>query len=441
MDIIIVIIKKGSVFTMDYKNFEQKLIHTRRDFHTYPEAGWLEFRTCSIIAQRLEALGWVVKTGLDVIDPASVMGRPSEEIIASNITRAISQGANPEWITRLNGYTGLTAELDTGLPGPVVALRFDMDCVEVQEDNSPSHRPKHEGFSSVNTGLCHSCGHDAHMAIGLGVAEVLMSERDNLKGKVRLIFQPGEEGCRGAYAMTQKGVVDDADYFLAMHIGMGVPSGVFALNTLGYLATTKIDADFTGVPAHAAASPHKGRNALLAACSAALGLHGIAPHSDGTMRINVGKLNAGSGRNVIADHASMRIETRGETQDIADYVYSRAVEVLKGSAMMYGVDVNITKAGEGTTAEGSPELVKLAGEAVRGLGIFERVDDVMHAGASEDATWFMRRVQSHGGMATYLGLGSNITAPHHNGKFDIDEGAIINGVMALTAITERLMSS
>ena len=158
------------------------------------------------------------------------------------------------------------------------------------------------------------------------------------------------------------------------------------------------------------------------------------------MRINVGTLNAGTGRNVIADHASMRIETRGETQEIADYVYSRAVEVLKGAAMMYGAEVKISKAGEGTTAEGSAEMMRISGETVRGLGIFSEVEDTVFAGASEDATWFMRRVQSHGGQAVYLGLGSDITAPHHNGRFDIDESVMINGVKALTAITERLMS-
>ena len=420
-------------------DFEQKLIHTRRDFHSYPESGWLEFRTCSLIAKRLADLGYAVHAGQEVIDIPSVMGRPSEEIISQNITRAFSQGADSEWLERLHRFTGLTAELDTHKPGQVIALRFDMDCVEVNEDSSDSHRPAKENFLSKNPGLTHACGHDAHMTIGLGLAEVLMSEKDSLCGKIRFIFQPGEEGCRGAYAMTQKGILDDADYFLAMHIGMNQPSGFFGLNAKGYLATTKLDAKFTGVPAHAAASPQSGRNALLAACSAALGLHSIAPHSEGSMRINVGTLNAGSGRNVIADSAVMKIETRGETQEIAEYVYSRAVEILTGAAKMYGVDVEITKAGESTTSEGSPELVKLAGEAVRELAIFDRVDDIFHVGGSEDAAWMMRRVQAHGGKALYLGLGSDIKAPHHNGKFDIDESVMIKGVKALEAIVKKIM--
>ena len=160
---------------------------------------------------------------------------------------------------------------------------------------------------------------------------------------MRLIFQPGEEGCRGAWAMTQKGVVDGSDYFLALHIGGGVPSGTFGLNSLGYLCTTKFDAHFTGRPAHAAGAPHEGRNALLAAAAVALGLHTIAPHRDGAMRVNVGVLNAGMGRNVIAEHAEMKVETRGENQEVADYVYARAVEVLKGATAMYGTTVTLVK--------------------------------------------------------------------------------------------------
>ena len=425
---------------MDYKSLEAKLIRYRRDFHTYPESGWLEFRTCSLIAQRLESMGWQIKYGLDVIDIDSVMGRPNENIISENIKRAVNQGGIQEIITKFHGYTGLLAELDTKKPGPVIALRFDMDCVEVQESNSESHRPFHEKFSSVNPGWTHACGHDAHMSIGLGVAEALMNDRDKLCGRIKLIFQPGEEGCRGAYAMMKKGIVDDVDYFLAMHIGMNVPSGVFGINSEGYLATTKIDVEFTGIPAHAAASPQEGKNALLASCIAALGLHSIAPHSDGSMRINVGTLNAGTGRNVIADKSIMKVETRGETKEIADYVYSRAVEVIEGAAKMYGVDVKVTKAGEGTAAKGSEDFAELTGEIVRDTEIFDVVEDVIHVGGSEDATWFMRRVQEHGGKALYLGLGSEIKAPHHNGKFDIDESVMIKGVKALVTITERLMN-
>ncbi|MBR1672627.1 MAG: amidohydrolase [Fretibacterium sp.] len=426
---------------MNWRELEAEMIRTRRDLHRYPEAAWTEFRTSSLVAERLERLGYRPRVGAAVINQGAVMGRPSEEEIDRHIRRAVMQGGNEGWIKEMGRYPGVVAELDTGKPGPTVALRFDIDCVDVDEDTSSDHRPVREGFASLNPHLMHACGHDAHTAIGLGVAETLIAREGLLKrGRVRLIFQPGEEGCRGAYAMTQGGVVDGVDFFLAMHIGGGVPTGTFGLNSLGYLATTKFDARFTGVPAHAAGAPHMGHNALLAAAAAALGLHTIAPHSGGAMRLNVGVLQAGTGRNVIAADALMKVETRGETQDIADYVYNRAVEVLDGAAAMYGVKVELTKAGQGTTARGDEPLVRRAAEAVRALNLFKCVEETVRAGGSEDATWMMRRVQQNGGEATYMALGSDIAAPHHNGRFDLDERSLLLGVRAMTSIAEALLA-
>ena len=424
---------------MDLKELERRMIETRRDLHRFPEPAWTEFRTSALVAARLEELGYAPRAGREVIDEGSVMGRPSEAEIDQEIARAVEQGGDRGWIERMGRYTGVTADLDTGRPGPTLAFRFDMDCVDVGEDTSPDHRPAKEGFASVNPCRMHACGHDAHTAIGLGVAELLAEMKGRLCGRVRLIFQPGEEGCRGAYAMMKKGVVDDVDFFLAMHIGGGVPTGTFGLNSLGYLATTKLDARFTGVPAHAAGAPHMGRNALLAAATAALGLHSIAPHRDGAMRLNVGVLQAGTGRNVVPAEALMKVETRGETQEVADYVYGRAEEVLKGAATMYGVRVELSKAGEGTTARGDEELIRRVGAALRASGLFRNVLDVVRAGGSEDATWFMRRVQERGGEAVYMALGADIAAPHHNGRFDVDERGMLPGARAMAAIAESLL--
>ena len=424
---------------MDLKELERRMIETRRDLHRFPEPAWTEFRTSALVAARLEELGYAPRAGREVIDEGSVMGRPSEEQIDREIARAVEQGGDRGWIERMGRYTGVTADLDTGRPGPTLAFRFDMDCVDVGEDTSPDHRPAKEGFASVNPCRMHACGHDAHTAIGLGVAELLAEMKGRLCGRVRLIFQPGEEGCRGAYAMMKKGVVDDVDFFLAMHIGGGVPTGTFGLNSLGYLATTKLDVRFTGVPAHAAGAPHMGRNALLAAATAALGLHSIAPHRDGAMRLNVGVLQAGTGRNVVPAEALMKVETRGETQEVADYVYGRAEEVLKGAAAMYGVRVELSKAGEGTTARGDEDLIRRVGAALRASGLFRNVLDVVRAGGSEDATWFMRRVQERGGEAVYMALGADITAPHHNGRFDVDERGMLPGARAMAAIAESLL--
>jgi aminobenzoyl-glutamate utilization protein A len=134
----------------------------------------------------------------------------------------------------------------------------------------------------------------------------------------------------------------------------------------------------------------------------------------------------------------MKAETRGQTQHIADYVYKRAQEILQGAAAMYETEVTVTKTGAGTDAVGDAPLAAKVGEAIRESGLFREVLETVQGGGSEDATWMMRRVQELGGQATYLALGSDITAPHHNGCFDIDETSMILGVKALVAIVGKL---
>ena len=129
-------------------------------------------------------------------------------------------------------------------------------------------------------------------------------------------FQPAEEGTRGARAMVAAGALDDVDYFTAIHIGTGVPAGTVICGSDNFMATTKFDVNFTGVAAHAGGKPEDGRNALLAAAQAALALHSIAPHSEGASRVNVGVMQAGSGRNVVPEiRPAMQLEAWCAEQD------------------------------------------------------------------------------------------------------------------------------
>lgn len=123
------------------------------------------------------------------------------------------------------GFTGIVATLDTGKPGPTLAFRVDMDALDLNEDLTEQHRPHAEGFSSCNAHMMHACGHDGHTAIGLGLAHILKQFQSQLTGRIKIIFQPAEEGTRGAKSMATAGVVDDVDFFVAIHIGTGVPKG------------------------------------------------------------------------------------------------------------------------------------------------------------------------------------------------------------------------
>lgn len=292
--------------------------------------------------------------------------------------------------------------LDTQRLGPTQAFRFDLDALPIVESSEGDHRPYQAGFHSLNQGSMHACGHDGHTTIGLGMAELLSQFSSQLCGKIKLIFQPAEEGVRGAQSMVEAGVVDDVDRLVATHLGLGHPSGHVICAADGFLATTKLDVRFSGKAAHAGGQPEVGQNALLAAAKATLGLR-HRPHSQGAARINVGQLHAGSGRNIIADSALLRLETRGATEDINHYMENRAFEVLKGAAAMQGVDVSIERVGAASACAASPALVDKIAACLGGYpGITQLVKHDVTASGSEDATSLMARVMEHGGQASYM---------------------------------------
>ncbi|MGI2328138.1 amidohydrolase [Planococcus sp. YIM B11945] len=412
---------------------KQQLVEWRRDFHQYPEQGFLEMRTASIVAAELDRLGFKLRTGREVMVSKEMMGRPSVKTVAAHAEWAEQNGANPDYFGLfLDGFTGIVADWETGKEGPVTAFRFDMDALPIFESDDADHLPEKEGFRSVAPGSMHACGHDGHTSIGLGLANLMAENADQFTGTIRIIFQPAEEGVRGAKSMTAAGVVDDVDRFIAVHLGTGVPHRHFVAAANGFLATTKMNVSFRGMASHAGAQPQDGRNALLAAASAALNIHAISRHSNGASRVNVGELHAGSGRNIIADTADMKIETRGANSSINHYVKEQAIAVIKGAAQMYGVDYEIDVAGEAINCDSTLALAEKLAEAAKGSPFIDEVvlEDNSSAG-SEDATYFMERVKAHGGEATYCIVGTDLAAGHHNKLFDINEESLFAGVDVL----------
>ncbi len=415
----------------------------RRDFHKFAESGWVEFRTASIVASKLSSWGFEVKAGREVIKEEARMGVPPLAFLKAQEQRALSQGADEEWLPAFSGgFTGVVGILDSGKPGPTVAFRVDMDALDLQESGDADHPPVAGDFVSVNDKMMHACGHDAHTSIGLGLAYVLSQRKEELHGRVKLIFQPAEEGVRGAKAMVEAGVVDDVDALFATHIGTGVPLGEVVCGAQGYLATTKMDVVYTGVASHAGGNPEEGRNALLAAASAAMNLHAISRHSGGNSRINVGVLEAGSGRNIIPNHATLKLETRGDTSEVNEYILARALDVIHGSAKMYGVESKIEIVGKAGSSDPSPELLPYIRSQASNVQGVESVVDTTSAGGSEDATYLMERVKENGGLASYLLFGTTLAAGHHNERFDIDEEVMKIAVktLALCAINARELS-
>lgn len=420
----------------------KRAIWRRRDFHKYPELAWLEYRTASLVARHLRDYGFGLKLGQEVLQADARSGLPDQVALQQGYQKAMEEGGDPEFLPQLkDGFTAVVGEL-TGLqPGPTIAVRVDMDALPIPEAEALNHAPYREGFGSCRSGVMHACGHDAHTAVGLGLAEVLSAHQEQLKGKVKLIFQPGEEGGRGAEPMVAAGVVDDVDYFVAVHVGLGLPSSTLCPVVEGWLASAKFDAHFRGQAAHAAFRPDEGKNALLAAAQAALGLHSISRHHGGASRVNAGVLQAGTGRNVIADTALLQAEVRGANPEVQQYMENRAQEVIRGAAQLHGVDVELKSVGRTTTAACDLPLAKLVAQAAsRTEGLRVDLSPVI-VGASEDATFFMRRVQERGGQATYIGFGTELASGHHTPTFDINEADIPKAIEALVRVVLELSQS
>ena len=428
-----------SNITKEASQLADKLIGLRRDFHRHAESGFIEYRTASIVAATLTELGYEVKIGSECQVAAERMGLPSQEELDLQYIRALEQGAISPYVEKMQGgMTAVVGILHCG-DGPVVGMRFDMDAVDMPE--TTKYRAALEGFNSLNSFAMHSCGHDSHTAIGLGVAELLMAHKDELKGTVKLIFQPAEEGVRGAKSIVSSGILDDVKYLLAGHVASGSPVGTIYPGRNGMLATYKLDAIFRGAPAHAGGQPQAGRNALLAGASAVTSLLAIPRHSGGATRINIGRFNSGTGRNVIPDEAHLALETRGATSELNQFVYDYAIRILENTALMHGCELEIKAMGGAKNAFSDEALMQIVGRVANELGCFKEVmTEAGGGGGSEDYTYMMERVQANGGLATFIGIGAMSSGGgHHTSEFDIDESCIDTSAALFTAVALDIM--
>lgn len=406
-------------------------VETRRRLHAHPEVGWCEFRTTALVADRLRELGYEVAVGPDAVDTDAGTTRPDEEVIAEHATRAVEAGVDAALVERLReGGTGVVASLRRG-DGPVAGLRVDMDALPVRESDADDHRPAREGFASEAPGVMHACGHDGHTAIGLGVAERVADA--DFDGTVRLFFQPAEEGGGGGRAMAASGHLDDVDLLVALHLGLGVPTGT-VVTSLEFLAVSGHDVTFTGRAAHSAAAPEEGRNALLAAATATQNLYSISRHAEGATRINVGTLDAGTAGNVVPESAEMSVVTRGETDDLCTYVEERMREVVRGAATTHGVEAEVTTRGRTVSADHDPATAERVAAAVETANVdgVDTVETHRAVSGSEDACYLMQRVRDHGGAATYVGVGTDLADAHHTASFDVDEASLAVGIESMT---------
>jgi aminobenzoyl-glutamate utilization protein A len=413
----------------EVSEWSEKLIQYRRLFHRYPEPGWLTFFSTVFVAEHLKRAGYEVYVGKEILRDEKLMDAPDEaeidcyEELAKKFALEAGIAKYDYWLSRMEHMTGVVAVLDTKREGITKAFRFDMDALFVEESIDEERKPVKENFCSRYPGVSHACGHDGHMALGLTLAERLAGIKQQLSGKYLFIFQPAEEGVRGASAFCNQWHFGKVDQLFCCHIGFA-PKDTFVAGAKGFLATTKFDADFYGKTAHAGLAPERGRNALLAAATAAVAMQEIKRPEGGITRLNVGQLSGGEARNVIPARAQMKIETRGETAQLNAYMKEQALECIRQAAKKYQVRYEITYRGQSLSAASDKMLSEEVLEIAKKCGEFQDYEITRDFGASDDGAVFMDMVQRQGGQAVFMLLGTALHALHHESEFDFSESVL-----------------
>lgn len=387
-------------FLTEAEALRDDLIAIRRDLHMHPELGFEEVRTSRMVAERLSALGYEVVTG---VGKSGVVG--------------LLQGAQSGERT--------------------VLLRFDMDALPIQEENEVPYR-------SQTPGVMHACGHDAHVAVGIGVATLLARHRDVFAGTVKLMFQPAEEGRGGADAMIADGLLETpkVDVALALHVSSTHPTGTAVVRSGALLAAGDLfEIEVRGRGGHGA-RPHETVDAVLVASQIVVALQSIVARGvdpDETAVVTVGSIQAGEAGNVIADSALMRGTMRSFSPDVHAFLRRRVQEVAEGVAAALGAkaEFRVLIGFDATVcAEGPTAVVYDA--AARVLGA-DRINTTYRTTGSEDFSAVLKRIP---GNFFFLGARDDargLNYPHHHPRFDIDDGCLPQGVAILCDAAVRCL--
>jgi len=389
---------------------EKKVIEWRRIFHQYPELSNMEEKTGARIAEFLRGLGLEVTTGV--------------------------------------ARTGVVGVLRTGKPGPVVALRADMDALPVEERNDlPFASKERTMYNNRETSVMHACGHDSHMAILMAVAEILVQNKADLKGTVKFIFQPAEEGAGtilgGAELMVKEGVLENpkVDAIFGLHIQSTVPSGTIHYRPGALMAAPDF---FTitvkGKGAHGA-TPWDGVDPLVVGSQIVMGIQTIVSRQLEITKepavITVGKFNSGNRENIIPESAEMGGTIRTFDKKMQQQVHEKLRTTAMNIAESAGATAEVVITSGSPVTYNDPALTTMMApslERAAGAGNTLSVSPVTMA---EDFSVFQQSVP---GLFFFIGGMKPGTDPkkapiHHTPQFMLDESGFVTGVKALLNLT------
>ena len=392
----------------DILEIEKKLIEWRRDFHQNPELSNREFKTAAKIAQHLKSIGLQVET---------------------NVAK-----------------TGVVAILEGDQPGKVIAIRADIDGLPVTERTDLAFKSEVKTtFLNTETGVMHACGHDTHIAILMATAEVLSKHKDKIKGRIKFIFQPAEEGPPpaeegGAKLMIKEGVLENpkVDAIFGLHINSQTPVGTIKYKTGGIMASVeRFVITVKGKQTHGS-QPWSGVDPILISAKIIDGLQTIisreAELTNEAAVITVGKITSGTRFNIIPESSEMIGTVRTLDPKMREMIETRMKEMVEGIAKAYGGEASIifqnntsiTYNDEALTAQILPSLHAAAGA--------DNVVIMKATTGGEDFSYFQEKIP---GVYFFLGgmtPGNTESFPHHTPDFVIDESGLLLGVKAFTQI-------
>ena len=390
----------SNLTTGDMASIRERLVEDRRDFHRNPELAFQEHRTAGVVAERLDSLGWNVRTGV--------------------------------------GETGVLGQLEGSGGGPTVLIRVDMDGLPVQE---PMDRP----YSSQVEGLMHACGHDGHMAVGLAVADLLSQRRNHLKGNVKLAFQPAEEIASGAQKMIDDGAMRNpkVDRTLSFHLWSGLPVGqvtaqpgpIFS-SADGIRLTIKGKGGHGGMP-HLSVDPILISAHVITALQTILSRE-IAPTETGVL--GFGTIRGGTAFNVVSDTVELAGTIRTLDDSVRDYILRRVEEISSQVAQAMRGECEFTHVVGVPPVVNDEEVSKLVTDVAQTVVGPENVVTITPLQLGEDVTLFLRQAP---GCFFLVGCGNaakGITASHHSAEFDIDEDSLPIAAQIMTEATLRYVA-
>jgi len=374
-----------------------ELVRLRRDFHQHPEMGLQEARSAGIVAARLKELGLKVTTGV--------------------------------------GRTGVVGLLEGREPGRTVLLRADMDALPIQEENETSYR-------STVDGVMHACGHDGHMAILLGVAQVLSGLRDRFPGQVKFVFQPGEEGYDGARLMIEDGALENPrpDAALGLHLGSHLPVGQVGVRSGPVMASSDAFSIHVLGEAGHGAHPEGGVDAILIAGHVITSLQSLVSREVPAQQpvvVHIGLIRGGTAGNIIADRVTLRASVRTLDTDMRNSIFERLDRIVGGIAAAFRGRHEINYLGGVGPVVNDTAMTALVESCAAEIVGADKVLANEPTMGSDDVARFLEQVP---GCFFFVGSGNEekgYSRPHHHPRYDIDERCLAIGaeILASSALT------